>query len=122
MAPMVAASDFSFRCLVEKHGADLTFTQMLHARNLVEDAVFRRNHLDFCSSTRQDFTKSQLDCIEGMPTIQQQEEEEHVPGPLIVQLAGHDSDLMMQAFDVLMEEQCEFDGIDVNLGCPQGMA
>jgi tRNA-dihydrouridine synthase len=122
MAPMVAASDYAFRCLVERHGADLTFTQMLHARNLVEDAVFLRNHLDFPFDSDR-LTKSQQDCIQGMDTIQQDDDDNiQVPGPLIVQLAGHDPALMVKAFDTLMKHDCQFAGIDLNLGCPQGIA
>jgi tRNA-dihydrouridine synthase len=117
MAPMVAASDYAFRCLVERHGADLTFTQMLHARNLVEDDTFARHHLDFPFST-ECMVKSQRDCIEGMTpssTIK------HTPGPLMVQLAGHNPDLMLKASSLLLEK-CDLDGIDVNFGCPQGIA
>lgn len=117
MAPMVAASDHAFRCLVERHGVQLAFTQMLHARNLVNDPVFRLHHLDFPFSS--DLTASQESCIEGMPPSIRNSEQ-HVAGPLIVQLAGHDPDLIVRAFDVLVEEECEFAGIDVNLGCPQG--
>lgn len=117
MAPMVAASDYAFRCLVERYGVDLTFTQMLHARNLVQDPMFRRNHLDF--GFQDTLTQSQLDCIQGMTIVQQ---EHHIPGPLIVQLAGYDPEMIMRAFDVLMENECQFDGIDVNLGCPQAIA
>lgn len=116
MAPMVAASDYAFRCLVEQHGADLTFTQMLHARNLVEDASFARYHLDFPFSPK--LVKSQQDCIEGMTASIPQT---HSPGPLIVQLAGYDPEIMVRASSLLLEK-CEFDGIDVNLGCPQGIA
>jgi len=118
MAPMVAASDYAFRCLVERHGAELTFTQMLHARNLVEDPVFRRNHLDF-PFDNQKLTQSQQDCIDDMPQLDTGLYR-HSPGPLIVQLAGHDPELMLRAFDVLLKEECQFSGIDVNLGCPQG--
>jgi tRNA-dihydrouridine synthase len=77
MAPMVAASDFPFRCLCRQQqdhqlGGDqqalpitnpdtsdtsiqssttntkqlLTYTQMMHARSLVKDAAFVRNHFD----------------------------------------------------------------------------
>jgi hypothetical protein len=47
MAAMVAASDYAFPCLVEQYGADLTFTQMLHTRNIVEVVTFAPYHLDF---------------------------------------------------------------------------
>ena len=39
--------------------------------------------------------------------------------PLIVQIAGHDPAVMLQAAK-MVEDQC--DAIDINLGCPQGIA
>ena len=39
--------------------------------------------------------------------------------PLIVQIAGHDPTVMLQAAR-MVEDQC--DAIDINLGCPQGIA
>ena len=122
MAPMVAASDYAFRCLVEQHGADLTFTQMLHARNLVQDPTFRTNHVDFPFSN-DGLTKSQQECVEGMPQSNiRHQRHDSTPGPLIVQLAGHDPELMVRAFDILLQQDCEFAGVDINLGCPQAIA
>ena len=39
--------------------------------------------------------------------------------PLVVQLAGHDPQLFLQAAKMI-EDKC--DAIDINLGCPQGIA
>jgi tRNA-dihydrouridine synthase len=93
---------------------------MLHARNLVEDPTFRTNHLDFPFLGK--LTPSQHDCIEDMPLPTIRRHHHHAPGPLIVQLAGHDPNLMVRAFDVLLKENCQFAGVDVNLGCPQSIA
>lgn len=128
MAPMVAASDYAFRCLVARHGVDLLYTQMLHARSLVEKDDFQENHLDFPFRTHS-LLPSQLDCIQGMSQYDNDafphDPELHSSSPkhqpLIVQLAGHDAQLMQRAFDVLIQKECEFAGVDVNLGCPQGM-
>jgi tRNA-dihydrouridine synthase 1 len=39
--------------------------------------------------------------------------------PLIFQLAGHDPEVMLQAA-LMVEDRC--DAVDINLGCPQGIA
>ena len=49
LAPMVAQSDLPFRLMCEQlYGVDLSYTQMIHAYNFVENGgeTFRTNHLD----------------------------------------------------------------------------
>mmetsp|Transcript_7773 Transcript_7773/g.11151 ORF Transcript_7773/g.11151 Transcript_7773/m.11151 type:complete len:511 (-) Transcript_7773:14-1546(-) len=124
MAPMVAQSDAPFRFLGRNHGCDLCFTQMIHAKTIVNSAPFRKAHLDmFPKDTTlqwEDLTLAQQNCLQGMtytPTPWPSE------GPLVAQLAGHDPSLMVEgAHTILEHSQGTVHGIDVNLGCPQGIA
>jgi len=85
MAPMVAASDYPYRCLLRQYGVDLCYMQMLHSRNLVQDKVFRRTHLDLLEY-RTD-------------KLEQEEQDEEV--------------LMMQPYDTLLPQQkLALEGLD----------
>lgn len=77
--------------LTRRYGADLCFTQMFNANSMVSST-------DYCE---ENFQTTQGD------------------RPLIVQIAGHDPQVMLQAAK-LLEDHC--DAIDINLGCPQGIA
>lgn len=137
MAPMVAQSDHAFRQLGRNYGCDLCFTQMIHAKQLMqgngkkrENTAFQKAHLDmFPVGTLlqyEDLTLSQQNCLEGLPPTSS-----YVPyewkheGPLVAQLAGHDPELMVDAAHLILERSGgskNLHGIDVNLGCPQGIA
>jgi tRNA-dihydrouridine synthase 1 len=107
-APMVAASDYAFRALARHYGCDLAFTQMFHARNLVMDAknTFSKNHFDLYEyADNIHLTQAQLTFLKGSENVPRWDPMIRKKGPLIVQLAGHDVDVMV-----------------VNLGCPQGIA
>ena len=119
MAPMVSASDAPFRQLCRNYGVDLCYTQMLHARLLVQTKSFQRNHFDFIPYD--DLLPSQQICIAGMEQYHQKDRQES--GPLIVQLAGSDPTIMVDAAQILIQQAPNIvTGIDVNLGCPQGIA
>ncbi|GMH81225.1 hypothetical protein TrST_g11778 [Triparma strigata] len=96
---MVAQSDFAFRQLTRNHGATLTYTQMLHARNFVSSKSFRSDNYDFNTE------------MEGL---------KYGNPPLIAQIAGDDVGYMTEAATILSESGV--DGIDINLGCPQAIA
>lgn len=125
-APMVAASDYAARCLYRQHGVDLAFTQMLHARNLVHDASFVTNHVDFYEYTsRQEeerlvLSSSQENLLAGLDHSrfdQRPELEAFCKGPLVVQLAGDDVDTILEAANLVLERtNGRVDGIDLNLG------
>jgi tRNA-dihydrouridine synthase 1 len=125
-APMVAASDYAFRALARHYGCDLAFTQMFHARNLVMDAknTFSKNHFDLYEyADNIHLTQAQLTFLKGSENVPRWDPMIRKKGPLIVQLAGHDVDVMVRAAHrVLDHTHGLLDGIDVNLGCPQGIA
>ncbi|GMI40947.1 hypothetical protein TrCOL_g10147 [Triparma columacea] len=97
---MVAQSDLAFRLQAVQHGATLTYTQMLHARNFVASKKFQSDNYDFDPS------------LEGLSS----------PSgvPVIAQIAGDDVHCMVEAAKIL--QATGIDAIDVNLGCPQAIA
>lgn len=135
MAPMVGASDYAFRKLVRSYSNEpiLGYTQMLHAKKLLNDKTFRRNHLDFCDDWNDDqqrlLSHSQLTCIEGIEDIgilvkPDEGSQRHLEGgPLMVQLAGHCPSIVVDAAQLVVDHApLTVSGIDLNLGCPQGIA
>jgi tRNA-dihydrouridine synthase len=112
MAPMVASSDYAYRCLCRQYGVDLTYTQMLHSKNLLSDKTFWKNHLDL------------YECDDSSESNDNNDPENiHHDAPLMVQLAGHDVDTVVAAAQkILVHTNGRLGGFDLNLGCPQGIA
>jgi hypothetical protein len=118
MAPMVAASDYPFRKLVLEYsgsgagaGGDLLlYTQMLHAKNFVTDANFRKWHCDFyeCGHGQEIpssplLLPSQQECL-GKKALDGTPPKQPSWAPLMVQLAGHDVDTVVQAALMVYEQ------------------
>lgn len=93
LAPMVDQSDLPFRLLCRDYGVNLCVTPMVHARLFASNATYRRK-----------FT------LEYLPTADR---------PLIAQICGSDIDMVVFTAKALAP-YC--DGIDLNCGCPQGIA
>lgn len=93
VAPMVDQSDYPFRLLCRKYGSNLAFTPMIHSKLLVNSVEYRAKF---------------------MPTAQHANDR-----PLIAQMCGHDPDILEKAAKMLLPY---VDGIDLNCGCPQGIA
>ena len=96
-APLVGASDFAFRALCHRHGADLCYTEMLHS-----DLFLQREY-------RQKMLLNEL----AAP---------HETMPLVVQLCGTDPDTVLAAARLAVQEVPGCCCIDLNLGCPQRRA
>ena len=92
VAPMVDQSELPFRALCKKYGATLAYSPMFHSKNFSESPEYRR--WQFSTD----------------PTVDR---------PLFVQFCGHDGDTVLAAARHV-EDQC--DAVDLNLGCPQGIA
>ena len=94
-APMVDQSELAFRLLCRKYGTELCYTPMLHSRLMVEDKKYKSKHFSTCP---EDYGRD---------------------NPLFVQLCGNDPEIVLGAAQ-LVENEC--DAVDINLGCPQGIA
>ena len=92
VAPMVDQSDLPFRLLARKFGSNLCFTPMIHSRLLITSKAYRTK-----------FSGTWLEADR----------------PLIAQLCGSEPDVVLEAARIL---EPHVDGIDINCGCPQGIA
>lgn len=95
LAPMVDHSELAWRILSRKYGATLTYTPMLHAR------LF---------ATSEKYRKDMWGPLDG---------DSKVDRPLVVQICGNDPEYVLKTA-LLIQDKC--DAIDLNLGCPQGIA
>ena len=78
-APMVNQSDLPFRLLTRKHGATLTYTQMLDPRKLLNEREYFELHLrdlQFCQDGYNDLGLGR---------------------PVVVQLCGNDPEIVVKA-------------------------
>jgi tRNA-dihydrouridine synthase 1 len=104
VGPMVDQSELAWRILARRHGAELVYTPMVNAKiymALNNNTAVRSQHFATVPSSVCDENGRPLD------------------RPLIAQLCGSDPQTMLETA-LLLQDHC--DGIDVNLGCPQGIA
>ncbi|PHH93266.1 hypothetical protein CDD83_8777 [Cordyceps sp. RAO-2017] len=110
VAPMVDQSEFAWRMLTRsfmsesEQGQLLAYTPMLHARLYSQEEKYRRAHFQ---PVRAGTAEPWLD---GNPRIDR---------PLFVQFCANDPDALLAAAR-RVAPYC--DAVDLNLGCPQGIA
>lgn len=88
LAPMAGYTDFAFREICNGYGAGLTVTEMVSSKALVMDSELSRKMLFKLPNDR----------------------------PSFCQIFGHEPDVM--AASVQLDEVKQYDGVDINMGCP----
>ena len=96
LAPMVGASERAFRLLSLECGAQLCVTPMIHARMFGS-----------CPKVRADVLRD----VEASAELGDR--------PLLAQLCGDDAETLLNCARAIAPH---VDGVDLNLGCPQGIA
>ncbi|KAL7627075.1 tRNA dihydrouridine synthase [Parahypoxylon ruwenzoriense] len=127
VAPMVDQSEFAWRMLTRsfltpaESAKLLAYTPMFHARLFEETARYRESHFEAtrhpasassptsASSNTQD-PPQLVPFLDGNPALDR---------PLFVQFCANDPEYLLSAAQ-LVAPHC--DAIDLNLGCPQGIA
>lgn len=95
VAPMVDQSELAWRILSRRHGADLCYSPMYNARLFGTNETYRRDNFGD---------------LDG---------DEKVDRPLVVQFCANNPDELLAAAKHVVG-RC--DAVDLNLGCPQGIA
>ncbi|MDR1700066.1 MAG: tRNA dihydrouridine synthase DusB [Lachnoclostridium sp.] len=88
LAPMAGVTDLPFRLLCKEQGADILTTEMISAKGIYYNSKKTKD----------------LYAIEN---------KEH---PIAIQLFGSDPDIMREVTKQI--EECDFDIVDLNMGCP----
>lgn len=94
IAPMVDMCDLPFRILCRKYGTELSYTQMYNCIHFTNSETFREKVY--------------------------KEINEELDYPYIVQLSGHDPELLLKSAKYLQQKKVPY--VDLNLGCPQMIA
>ncbi|PWN41961.1 FMN-linked oxidoreductase [Ceraceosorus guamensis] len=115
VAPMVDQSELAWRVLSRRHGSDLVYTPMINARAWVDAARAT------AAKSYKEANFNRLLGEEGSNAVKSTAAEVKVDTdrPLIVQFCANDADALLSA---AKDVEAHCDAVDLNLGCPQGIA
>jgi len=101
LAPMVDQSELPFRLLCRKRGVHLAYTPMLHAKLFSTEVSYRKKMIP-------NYADGQID----------------IDRPLFAHFCANDPNTISEAVRVLKDDVVKLgvDAIDLNFGCPQGIA
>ncbi|KAK6332174.1 hypothetical protein TWF718_002707 [Orbilia javanica] len=106
VAPMVDASELAWRILSRKYNADAAYSPMLHARLFAETEPYRRQSLRYAPTSPSEPALS----YDG---------DHRSDRPFLIQFCANDPQHLLSAAKIA-QNHC--DAVDLNLGCPQGIA
>ncbi|KAI3630259.1 hypothetical protein MIR68_011694 [Amoeboaphelidium protococcarum] len=117
VAPMVDASELPWRVLSSIYGAQLCYTPMIHAR--MTEHQFEINSANRCCNH---FYDSMVNVSADRQVLKQiGYNQEEIDSPLIAQICANDPDTLLNVARMIAAEG-HVKAIDLNLGCPQGIA
>jgi tRNA-dihydrouridine synthase 1 len=106
VAPMVEGSELAWRILSRNYGAELAYTPMIHSKGFLDTIKSKRGYF------------AEFNFL-GNNEYREEVEE----GPLIAQLCGNDPEIVGKASAIMAKsEKMKLSAVDLNLGCPQGIA
>lgn len=132
LAPMVDQSEFAWRLLSrsffppEQRTGMLAYSPMLHARMFADSWKYRESHFE-CRKEGWEGLQQRNKAMENSTeqNLLKEARPDHLDGnlqcdrPLIVQFCANDPQALLSAAK-LVQPYC--DAVDLNLGCPQGIA
>ncbi|KAL0931875.1 tRNA-dihydrouridine(16/17) synthase [Colletotrichum truncatum] len=116
LAPMVDQSEFAWRMLsrsfipASEQSNLLAYTPMFHARLYNDTEHYRQGHFQAVQPTTDSDGSAPKPWLDGNPSLDR---------PLFVQFCANDPDALLGAA-LKVAPYC--DAVDLNLGCPQGIA
>lgn len=127
IAPMVDQSEFAWRLLTRSflppdlRTSILAYSPMLHAKLFADSPKYRASHFQ---PLKPPLALAQPGDIEQQKTFDMEEDaymdgHPKVDRPLFVQFCANDPDCFLEAAKIV-QPYC--DAVDLNLGCPQGIA
>ncbi|ROW12317.1 hypothetical protein VMCG_00462 [Cytospora schulzeri] len=132
VAPMVDQSEFAWRMLTRsflpesERPSILAYSPMFHARLFVDSQKYRDSHFQPTLSTASPISTQNLAPATTTTDEQQQQQQQpyldgnpKIDRPLFVQFCANDPQALLSAA-LLAAPHC--DAVDLNLGCPQGIA
>ncbi|KAF3940083.1 hypothetical protein ABW19_dt0201705 [Dactylella cylindrospora] len=106
VAPMVDASELAWRILSRKYNADCAYSPMLHARLFGETENYRKQSLRSAPTS-------------DTESILSYDGDSKSDRPFMIQFCANDPQQLLAAAKYA-QHHC--DAVDLNLGCPQGIA